>query len=212
MTTTAYIDRFGNLAEILRSIEPALEAKIAYCRSHVPSPAAQPATSVIVQAYVTRLEIQLSAIRAGAPGLKDEYKNHPMLTEEIKELESWITRRMPDAPRWQLTEKDEDVMGDWLVKKQGLSYSHAKRQIQAMRAHLSGRGAPSKRPETLKILDARIVHGWSYAEIAKRMCDCGATEHTSYCSERIRKRLKELKSILSKFGVQLPTAPEKNRP
>lgn len=35
-------DFWGNLADFLRAVEPDIEAKIAYCRSHLPDPARQP--------------------------------------------------------------------------------------------------------------------------------------------------------------------------
>lgn len=189
-------DRWENLADILRSIEPQIEAKIEYWRSHHPTdPNLQPATTAIIRAYVARLELQLSAIRGGPAALKDECENHPSRTEEIQELDSWITRLKPRALRRKMSEQDEDAMGNWFVSKMNYSYSQARRHIKLMREQISDKGAPSKRPETLRMLDARTANGWSYSKIAAQMCDCGAKKHTSHCSERIRKRIKELEAF-----------------
>jgi hypothetical protein len=205
-------DIFGNLAEVLLSIKPVLEERLAFLRAYPPDPKMHPITSALVKAYITRVELQLAGIRDGAGGLQNEYRNHPTLTEELQEIESWIMRREPGTPRRKLTVNDEDALGNWFVGKMGLSYSQARQKIRDTRLHLSGKGAPSKRPETLNMLDARIVNRWSSTELAIRMCDCGAAKHTAHCSERIRKRIKELESALGKYGIQIPasTTPEKN--
>jgi hypothetical protein len=203
-------DQWENLADVLRSIEPELENRLTFCRTHIPDPKTQPATSAIIQRYVRCLELQLSSIRRGAPGLKSEFRNHPELTEELEDIQSWIMRKVPGAIS-SVTEKDEDAIGDWFVSKMGYSFSTAKRRLDEMRRRRSGKGAPSKRPETLKMLDARLANGWSYSKLANNLCDCGAKEHTEHCSERIRKRLKELHLFLDKWKIVLPATPEINQ-
>jgi hypothetical protein len=79
-------DAWEALAEALRSqVVPDFEAKLASCRDNPPNPASQPATSLVVKAYVERLELKLAAIRGGAEGLKDECLNHPKLTQELND-------------------------------------------------------------------------------------------------------------------------------
>ena len=70
-----------------------------------------------------------------------------------------------------------------------------------MKKNLAGKGAPSKRRETVKMLDARIAKGWSYSQLAKELCDCGATRHTDRCADSIRKRIKELEMFLDKRKI-----------
>ena len=67
----------------------------------------------------------------------------------------------------------------------------------------SGKGAPSKRPDTLKMMDARILNNWTSKELADHKCDCGALDnvHTAHCEDRIRKRLKELEVFLEKYNI-----------
>jgi hypothetical protein len=99
-------------------------------------------------------------------------------------------------------------MGNMFVSS-GMSYAEARFTLRLMQQFSAthGRGAPSKRPETLKLLDARIANHWSYARLASRMCDCGAVQHGELCRERIRKRLKELESYLAKYDIQYRDAP-----
>jgi hypothetical protein len=203
-------ETWENLAEVLRVIQPALEAKLAFFRNHPPDPAIYPVTSALIAAYKSRLELELSTLRGGAAGLKDEASHHPTSMRELQELESWIMRKKPGTPRPKLAVKDEDALGNWFVSKMGFSYSQAKQMIESLCALQSGKGAPSKRIETVKLMDARIANGWSYSELATKMCDCGAKKHTKHCSERIRKRLKELESVLAKYGIRILPAPEKN--
>ncbi len=196
-------DKWENLAEILRAIEPNFEAKIRYCRIHAPDPLKQPVTSAIVTAYVYRLELALSAIRGGGHGLKDEANNRPDSAQEIQEFESWILRRKRGIPRRKLTEKDEDALGDWFVSKQGYSYSETRRMMEQLRDLQSGKGAPHKRPEALKLMDARIANNWTYKELASRMCDCESIDgaHTAHCEDRLRKRIGEVESFLAKYKI-----------
>ena len=197
-------EKWENLAEVIRFIEPEFEAKLAVCRSHPPDPVKEPATSALVSAYISRVELELATIRKGARGLQDQSRERPMLTKEIQQIESWILRRKPGIPRRKLTARDEQVMGDWLVTKMGYSYSETEKRLGNMRQFLSGKGAPNKRLETLKMLDARICNGCSYPELARRMCDCESSTHDDYCADRIRKRIKELEAFLNKYNIEYP--------
>ncbi len=196
-------DKWENLAEIMRAIEPSLEARLQYCRSHPPDPVKQPVASAIIAAYIHRLELALSAIRGGAHGLKDEATNRPESMQEMQEFESWILRRKHGIPRRKLTEKDEDVLGDWFVSKQGHSYSKARQMIEQLRALQSGKGAPHKRPEALKLMDAKVSNDWTYKELASQMCDCESIDgtHTAHCEDRLRKRINEVESFLAKYKI-----------
>ena len=194
-------EQWENIAEIIRAIEPALEAKLRFCRNHPPDPATKPVTSAVVALYISRLELALSSIRGGAPRLREDAIKYPESSEEMEEIESWIIRKKPGVPRRKLTEQDWEVFGNWFVSKMGYSYSETKHILARLRALRSGKGAPSKHPETLKMMDARIAHGWTYRMIASKMCDCGLPRHTAHCEDRIRQRLKELRAFLKKYGI-----------
>jgi len=197
-------DKWEDLADVLRVIEPDLAIKLAYCRSHPPDAVKQPVTSAVVVAYSSQVELELTTIRRGARGLQDQYRQRPWLTDEITQIESWILRRRSGAARRQLTDRDEQALGDWFVSKMGYSYSETRQRLGEMRKLLSGEGAPNRRLETLKMMDARICNGWSYQELARHMCDCGLPTHSDYCAERIRKRIKELEAFLSKYNIDYP--------
>jgi hypothetical protein len=133
-------------------------------------------------------------------------QNHPYLTNEIQEIEGWIKRRKPNMPSRSFSEEDQDALGDWLIKYASSSYSKARQFVSGVAKSLRPKGAPSKRVQTLKILDARVANGWSYAMLASKMCDCDAKVHDAHCSERIRKRLKELESVLAKYDIHFESA------
>ena len=197
-------DKWENLADVLRPLVVDLEAKLTHCRSHPPSPLKQPVTNAVIAAYITLLEVELAAIREGARGLQHQFRERPKLTNEITQIESWILRRKSGVARPQLTDRDEQALGDWFVGKMGFSYSETKQWFEQARQLLSGKGAPNKRPETLRMLDARIYNNWSYAELARHMCDCGSSAHDEHCAERIRKRIKELEAFLTKHKIIYP--------
>jgi hypothetical protein len=115
-------------------------------------------------------------------------------------MEDWLLRSEGATNEPIFKPEIENFFGNWLVSV-GYSYTETKQMLGGLRRGLSGRGAPSKRPETLRILDARIAHGWSYSRLAVEMCDCGAKQHTSHCAERIRKRIKELEAFLARHKI-----------
>jgi len=199
-------DAWEAISELLRSTESRLESDLAFCRDYPPDPGKHPATTALLKEYVKRVEILLDCSRRGADGMKYLAQNHPYLTNEIQEIEGWIKRRKPNMPLRSLSEEDQDALGDWLIKYASSSYSKARQFVSGVAKSLRPKGAPSKRVQTLKILDARLANGWSYSMLASKMCDCDAKVHNSYCSERIRKRLKELESVLSKYGIHFKPA------
>jgi hypothetical protein len=197
-------EAWENLADVLRVIQPELEAKLSYCRNHPSDPVLHPVTTAILAAYMSRLESELATIRGGAAAMKKQERNEPLFMQELEEMESWILRRKRGVPRRQLAAKDEDALGNWFVSKMGLSYSKTKRMLQNIRRRQSGKGAPSMRTETLGLLDARISNRWTYKELVAHRCDCGAQKHDAHCVDRIRKRISELESFLAKYQIAYP--------
>ncbi len=198
------------ISDLLRSTEPHFEFDLAYCRAHPPDPKNHPATAALIAEYVKRLEIQLAKSRMGVDGIKELARDYPDLQREIGEIEQWIKRLKPNVAAKRLSPEDEDTIGNWLMKNVDPSFSKAKQFVDAASKSLTKKGAPSKRIETLKMLDARIASGWSYSILAKHMCDCGAREHGALCSERVRKRIKELENFLYRLGINLkPATPGK---
>jgi hypothetical protein len=183
-----------------------LESDLAYCRDHPPDPIKHPATTALLREYVKRVELLLDCSRRGPSGMKNLAQNHPNLTSEIQEIQAWIKRRKPNIPSRSFSEEDQDALGDWLIKYASSSYSKARQFVSGVAKSLRPKGAPSKRVQTLKLLDARLANGWSYTKLASKMCDCDAKVHDSYCSERIRKRLKELESVLATYDIHFKPA------
>jgi hypothetical protein len=194
---------FGAMAELLASTTGSLEERLSYCLSNPLDKANHPVMKAMVDAYISRLQLALDNIRRGAIGLRYQYENHPHLTDQIQELESWLFHPKPRESQPKITTKQEETIGDWLVGTMRYSYSKARRQIESFKRSISTRGAPSKRVETLLMMDARISNGWSYPTLASRMCDCGGSDHGVHCSERIRKRIKELEGVLKNYGIPL---------
>jgi hypothetical protein len=196
-------DAWESLSELVRSIEPQLERDLAYCLANPPDPKKHPATSAVIAEYVRRIQLYLTQSKAGTAGLREQAAQYPNLVIEIQEIEEWIKQRKPGTARRPFSQEDQDLLGDWLVRHADSSYSKARRFVAGVVKSLSKKGAPSKKPETLRMLDARIANGWSYSVLAAKMCDCGAKKHTAHCSERIRKRIKELEGFLKTLGITL---------
>jgi hypothetical protein len=189
------------LSALIRSLEPTFERELLYFQSYSLDQTHNPATHAIVSAYTQRLEMALNYSRRGTHGLQEQAKKHPNLLVEIMAIMRWLKVRKSDGQRGGMTEQDADMIGDWLVKFVEPSYSKARRFIDEIARSVTRKGAPSKRPETLMMLDARLVNGWSYATLASKMCDCGGKEHGEYCRERIRKRIKELELFMREIGI-----------
>jgi hypothetical protein len=193
-------DPLEKLAEFNEAIRPALEERLARLKKRPPDPERQPVTHAVVAAYMSRLSIQIDLAGKGVTGLREQIAKHPNLSDELQEIETWILRRKRAESVQPLIQEYEDTMGDFLVST-GRSYTRTKEMLRKVRQKIGRRGAPNKRPETLNILDARVVNGWSYSQLASQMCDCGAIRHTSHCGERIRKRIKELQEFLDRYAI-----------
>jgi hypothetical protein len=163
-------DSWAKLAEVVRATEPDLQRRIVYLQTNPPDPVNQPVSNALVRAYLSRLEIYVGAIRRGGKGLSDHYRDHPTLLQELHEMETWILRKKGAVKKAEFTAAGEDVIGDWLVSM-GRSYSKTKQMLRRLRQFLNGRGAPNKRPETLKMLDAKLSQALSYKHLASKMCD-----------------------------------------
>jgi hypothetical protein len=200
------------LAQAISVVAPFLARRVAYHQNNLPDSRTQPVSFALVKSFLSQIERHLAAIRAGVDGMKREFGDDPVrpgrLLKETLEMESWlIPKRKPDSSK--LTERIEDAMGNMFVSVGKMSYAEARFVLREMQQFSAThrRGAPSKRPETLKLLDARIANRWSYARLASKMCDCGATQHGELCRERIRKRLKELESYLKERNIQYGDTP-----
>lgn len=190
-----------------RTAEPRLVRAIAYFIKNPLDPHMHPASTAVIGVFVRRMVDYLLVLYNDAPTSDEKSAAESLLFPEMEELEKWIKE---PASRDSFPQEERDELGDWLVAEVGYTYTRARKFID-MLVGFSGkaRGAPSKRPQTLKLLDARLANGWSYGTLAREMCDCGAARHTEHCSERIRKRIKEAEAFLAKYGIT-PATPEKN--
>jgi hypothetical protein len=184
----------------LRLVAMGFENSISFWKSNLPDPKTRPASRGLVDAYISRMELQLSAIRDGVQAMLDQFQIHPTLNAEGREIGLWVTSLEPPTLRPKITEDHEDVIGEFLVRDMEFSYPHARELLRGLK--VSPKGAPSKRSHTIKMMDARIVNGLSYAKLANKMCDCELMTHNYLCRERIRKRIRELETVLSKYGIQ----------
>jgi hypothetical protein len=193
------------LAEVLRAVEPDLQRRIVYLQVNPPDPLTQPVSSALARAYLSRLEIYVRAIRGGAKGLSDHYRDYPTLLQELQEMEAWIVRKKVAGEKTELTIADEDAIGDWLVST-GRSYSQAKQMLRRMQQFLTGRGAPNKRPETLRMLDAKVSQALSYKRLASNMCDCGLAQHTEQLRGADTKENQGIRKIPHQVQDQRPAS------
>ena len=203
------------LADLLTSTACAIDKKLAYCRDNPVNAIEHPVLKAMVDVYMYLLELMANDMRRGAIGLLEQYKNRPSLRQSIEDLESWIFRPKKDASHLKLTTTQEEEIGDFLVGKMNFSFSRAVKQIDIFKRSINPKGAPPKRVETLRMLDARIANGWSYSRLASEFCDCGKSKHDQHCADSIRKRIKELEAFLARYKIafQKPDGnPEKKQP
>src|SRR5271157_2295052 len=155
---------WAKLTVVARTVEPFFTRKVVYHKNNLPDQRTQPVSHALARAFLSRLERQLDAIHAGPEGMRQEFGNDPgrVLTETL-EMETWFIAPRKPSP-FKLTEKLEDAMGNMFVSS-GMSYAEARVILRKMQQFSFGRGAPSKRPETLKLMDARIANHWSYSQL-----------------------------------------------
>jgi hypothetical protein len=178
-----------------------LSYRAEYTRRHLPDPTQNPISNAIAKELIARLERHVKAIHEGGEGVEREFGDRPgELVRETLELETLFVgkHKSPSFP-----ESAHKAIGNFFVSS-GKSYSETRDILKEIEQFFTYLGAPSKRPEALRFLDAKVANRWSYRTLAGKMCDCGASKHTEYCSERIRKRIKELKSFLTKYGIGVP--------
>jgi hypothetical protein len=185
-----------------RLIATGLRNSGAFWKENLPLPKTAPVTLKIVESYLACIALLLPPLDSGSQAVLELVRRSPGLFAGYGELLSWIRPCEPDTLNARITEQNEDDIGDVLTKQWGFPYSLAKDILR--RGKTPPKGAPNKRVHTLKMLDARAVYGWSYNELAAKMCDCGGRTHDSLCQERIRKRLKEIKPFLTKHGIAFP--------
>jgi hypothetical protein len=196
------IDKWERLVQVARAVEPDFEWRINYLETNAPDPVKQPVTSALAKAYLSRLKSHLIAVRRGADGLKEEKLKRPELLQEILDLQKWILKKASSEPL-KFTKANEDTVGNLLVST-GRSYYEARQMVDQLRKVVIGRGAPNKRPETLRMADARISQALSYKKLASNICDCGLSQHTELCADRVRKRLEQVRSLLAKYKIDEP--------
>ena len=191
---------------------PELERRISSIKNNLPDPLKQPISYQLTAAYLSRVNIALAYarhLRTGGRLAQDQV--YSKLPYELDELESWLKTGKTTLKK--IPKEHEEAFGNFLVSI-GYSYTETKKMLDTIRRQLTGRGAPNKHPETLKMLDARMYRSLSYSRLASEMCDCGAKTHTGHCADRIRKRIKELEELLDRYQIisrSPDKPPEKNR-
>jgi hypothetical protein len=198
--TIISVQDMQRVTKYLRAVSTGYEGVVAYWKSNPPDRSKQPVTSALVDAYVIRLEIKSLASSRGLQSFVAANDKYPSMHAELRELGDWLETVEPSYLNPKVTEDTEDRFGDALVADLDFSYSEARALLR--KQSQPQKGAPNKHPLTLAMFDARVANGWSYMELASKMCDCSLRNHNDLCRERIRKRLKELESVLSKFGIE----------
>lgn len=186
------------------SLAENLSREIYRLSSALPDGEAKPVSRAMTLAYVSRLQScksDLEQYAAGTSAGDDIAELSRRLA--LFEIPKWIPD-LTDQRRKISQEELENTFGDFYVSV-GRSYSETKRILQEMqKASLARDGPAGKRAEAVKMLDAIIANGWSYARTAREMCDCGSNRHSPKCADRVRKRIRELENFLAKEGIEYP--------
>jgi hypothetical protein len=177
-------------------------------KSHPVDPARYPTTAVLVEAYMTRLEIIVTAIKGLPKDLTQVSAEMPRqqirLMDELREIGTWIKRQRRPGHEDIMPEEmslKRDTIGDWLVSI-GLSYSKATHLMDA--ATKPKRGAPlARRSDTLAAYDMKKSKGLSLSQVTMKVCDCGEARHGTNCQDRLRKRFHELEKLLEKYSLKI---------
>jgi hypothetical protein len=194
-------ERWKQLEYAARLVAPLFITKAEYLFDNKPDAENHPVSHALANAFVQRIWRNLAAIAKGAEAMKLDMGDRPGdIIREMLEIKTWFVESRKSE---KLPEQLKDAMGDLLVGA-GFSYSQARKLIEEIPQLFFPKGAPNKRPQTLKMMDARIKNAWSYQTLARKMCDCGEIKHNDLCSERIRKRLKELEAFLKRYGLTYP--------
>ena len=189
MAASTYLspDDHDAIDKYLRLVAMGCESSLLFWESNLPDPQTRPITRALVNAYILRQHLFIDALRDGLQGMLNQ---RHLLSRESSEIGHWLR---PFELHAKHSDENENLLGDYLVSKHGFSYSHVKEFMGKWSK--SPKGAPNKRARTLEMLDARAVHGWSYQEIAIKMCDCSAKKHTPECRERIRQEIEGSRAI-----------------
>jgi len=146
--------------------------------------------------------------------------------EQIAEgVANEVETKLRDALATKVKEGEDlkQEMADELIKRaRSLAYSIALREIGSPENKVKGtgqdeeaireigkwlirltgvRGAPTKKRELgIKALEMQLS-GIKWIDVTKEICDCGNSEHSSSCQERIRHQAFELLKLLRKYEI-----------
>jgi hypothetical protein len=186
--------------EMIRSFGKRLEREAARLKDNFPDPVKEPASNALARSFVASLESHADGLLRGDKGLRSEILESAALQRDLREFGAWLMEAETLPLRSSLSQEIEEFLGDMNVWA-GFSYSETRRKLRQLQQSITRKGAPNKRPQTRKILDARVVNGWSYARLAAEFCDCDKRKHDSHCADSIRKRIKELEAFLREHKI-----------
>jgi hypothetical protein len=206
-TMTSPTDKLKRILDFIRKGDLFL-SELELLKAQQVNPAEHPATAVLVEAYMMRLEQIVAAIKGLPRDLTQVSVEVPrlqvQLMDELQEIGSWLKRqRRPDHEDFMPGEMrlKQDTIGDWLVSV-GFSYSEATRVMEA--ATKPKRGAPvARRSDILAAYDMKSSKGLSLRQVTMKVCDCGEATHSSACQDRLRKRFHELEKLLEKYSLKI---------
>lgn len=157
-----------------------------------------PATGVLYRAYVTRLESWIAAVD-NAPESWNETAE--ALNSEILELRSYILAGLREKKEFRPAATD---MLGVILNSAGFSYPQTRNLVESPPP--SPRGAPAGSQTSREVYLTACdlwLSGWSYPEIANRLCECGALRHIG-CDETFRKGIKQVCKLLRKYAGAVP--------
>lgn len=130
------------------------------------------------------------------------FETYPTVMQEIEELESWVAGKSTTAQGGKVIAENQGIVGNWLSTA-GFLYTDIVAMLEKATKGKPG-APPTLRPETLRAYDLRIFERWTYSKLAIEVCKCGKKKHDKHCQDSLRHRFRELETVLTKYGFQLP--------
>jgi hypothetical protein len=63
----------------------------------------------------------------------------------------------------------------------------------------------TKQPLAVKALQSKLARNLSWPQVTRQVCDCGNLTHGPLCQDRLKKEVKAVERILSKYGIHVPS-------
>jgi predicted NAD-dependent protein-ADP-ribosyltransferase YbiA (DUF1768 family) len=112
--------------------------------------------------------------------------------KQLADLRSWLFK-----PGGEISVEEMNSAGEALWKA-GLSLTEIKSLLQK-----SGGRNPSSRGLALGAADLRVSRKLPWKLVADQVCDCGSTDHSQKCTNRVKTAVQELRGFLKTQNISI---------